>query len=100
MFLQRDCILWSEYNEFFLEGPRSRSYGRTEALKLIVQLCDEDYLFFFHFFRVMEDRWNEIDRGKPKYSSCPSATLSTTIPQGLVRDRTRTSAMGGRRLTF
>ena len=28
----------------------------------------------------MEHRWNEIDRGKPKYSgeTCPSATLSTT----------------------
>jgi hypothetical protein len=23
---------------------------------------------FFPFFRVMEHRWNEIDRGKPKYS--------------------------------
>jgi hypothetical protein len=22
----------------------------------------------FSFFRVMEHRWNEIDRGKPKYS--------------------------------
>jgi hypothetical protein len=24
------------------EGPRSRSYGRTAALRLIVQPCDED----------------------------------------------------------
>jgi hypothetical protein len=23
---------------------------------------------FFSFFQVMEHRWNEIDRGKPKYS--------------------------------
>jgi hypothetical protein len=30
----------------------------------------------------MEHRWNEIDRGKLKYSEkkCPSATLSTTNP--------------------
>jgi hypothetical protein len=31
----------------------------------------------------MERRWNEIDRGKPKYSggkACPSATLSTANP--------------------
>jgi hypothetical protein len=30
----------------------------------------------------MEQRWNETDRGKPKYSgkTCPSATLSTTNP--------------------
>jgi hypothetical protein len=29
---------------FFLvgEGPRSRCYGRTAALRLIVQPCDED----------------------------------------------------------
>jgi hypothetical protein len=52
------------------EGPRSRSYGRTAALRLIVQPCDEDEEkddeFFFSFFLVMEHRWNEIDRGKPK----------------------------------
>ena len=36
--------------------------------------CDKD---------VMEHRWNEIDKGKLKYSggkTCPSATLSTTNP--------------------
>jgi hypothetical protein len=27
---------------FFCEGPRSRSYGRTAALRLIVQPCDKD----------------------------------------------------------
>jgi hypothetical protein len=26
----------------FNEGPRSRCYGRTAALRLIVQPCDED----------------------------------------------------------
>jgi hypothetical protein len=25
-------------------------------------------IIFFSFFQVMEHRWNEIDRGKPKYS--------------------------------
>jgi hypothetical protein len=25
------------------EGPRSRCYGRTAALRLIVQPCDENY---------------------------------------------------------
>jgi hypothetical protein len=25
-----------------IEGPRSRCYGRTAALRLIVQPCDED----------------------------------------------------------
>jgi hypothetical protein len=27
---------------FVDEGPRSRCYGRTAALRLIVQPCDED----------------------------------------------------------
>jgi hypothetical protein len=35
---------------FFLEGPRSRSYGRTAALRLIVQLCGEDEHKDDHFF--------------------------------------------------
>jgi hypothetical protein len=73
---------------FFCEGPRSRYYRRIAALRLIVQPCDEDEekddQFFFSFSHVMEHRWNEIDRGKPKYSggggTCPSATLSTTNP--------------------
>jgi hypothetical protein len=36
-----------------------------------VQPCDEDEKKddqFFSFFPVMEHRWNEIDREKPKYS--------------------------------
>jgi hypothetical protein len=37
------------------EGPRSRRYGRTAALGLLVQPCDEDedddddYYFFYPF---------------------------------------------------
>jgi hypothetical protein len=53
------------------EGPRSRFYGRTAALRLIVQPCDKDEEKddqFLSFFQVMEYRWNEIDRGKPNYS--------------------------------
>jgi hypothetical protein len=39
-------------------------------------------IIIFFIFLVMEHRWNEIDRGKPKNSekTCPSATLSTTNP--------------------
>jgi hypothetical protein len=48
------------------EGPRSRCYGRTAALRVIVQPCDEDEVFFCLSI-LMEHRWNEIDRGKPKY---------------------------------
>jgi hypothetical protein len=46
-------------NFFGGERPRSRSYGRTAALRLIVQLYDEDeekYCQFFSFFQVMEHR--------------------------------------------
>jgi hypothetical protein len=43
------------------KGPGSRCYGRTAALRLIVQSCDEDDEFLI---LVMEHRWNEIDRGK------------------------------------
>jgi hypothetical protein len=50
------------------EGPRSRCYGRTAAIRLIVQPCDEDDSIFFSLFQVMEHRWNDTDRGKPKYS--------------------------------
>jgi hypothetical protein len=31
------------------EGLRSRCYGRTAALRLIVQPCDEDDQFFIFF---------------------------------------------------
>ena len=53
---------------FFLcgEGPRSRCYGRSAALRHIVQPYDEDEsLSIFSFLQVMEHRWNEIDRGNP-----------------------------------
>jgi hypothetical protein len=50
-----------------------------------VQLHDDDddyYYYYIVIFLVMENRWNEIDRGRQKYSgkTCPSATLSTTNP--------------------
>jgi hypothetical protein len=58
------------------EGPRSRCYGRIATLRLIVQTCDKDKEKDDQFFHcVMEHRWNEIDRGKPKYSG---KNLSTT----------------------
>jgi hypothetical protein len=56
----------------------------------------------FSLFRVMEHRWNESDRGKPKYlgkKSVPVPLCPPQIPHGCTRDRTRASAVGGRRLT-
>jgi hypothetical protein len=87
---------------FFWEGPRSRSHGRTAALRLIVQPCDEDDRFVFSFFRAMGHRLNEIDRGKPKYSGkkpVPVLLCQPQIPYRLTRDRTRACAVTGRRLT-
>jgi hypothetical protein len=55
------CMLVSFF--FCGEGLRSRCYGHTAALRLIVQPCYEDDYFFV--FPLMEHRWNEIDRGKP-----------------------------------
>jgi hypothetical protein len=80
------------------EGPRSRCYGRTAALRLLVQPCDEDEekddQFCFSFFQVMEHRWNETDRGKPKYSGKNLPLCLQQIPNELTRDRTRASVVG------
>jgi hypothetical protein len=47
-------VLLSLFLIFFSgEGPRNRLYGRTAALRLIVQSCDEDdddYYYFLSFF--------------------------------------------------
>jgi hypothetical protein len=49
----------------------------------------------------MEHRWNETDRGKPKYGGkhVPVPLCPPQIPHGLTRDRTRASAVSGRQLT-
>jgi hypothetical protein len=41
-----------ETEHFFLHGvgPHSRCYGRTTALRLFVQPCDEDEQFFTKFY--------------------------------------------------
>jgi hypothetical protein len=65
------------------EGPRFRCYGRTAALRLIVQPCDEDDSFFFFRFSCngapME--WNSQNKNRStRRETCPSATLSTANP--------------------
>jgi hypothetical protein len=45
--------LWNILHDAYFfcgEGPRSRCYGRTTALRLIVQSCDEGDQFFSVFF--------------------------------------------------
>jgi hypothetical protein len=75
---------------FFVRRVPQQILRTHRSLRRIVQPCDEEDEKddqFILFFQVMEHRWNEIDRGKPKYSgenrstrgkTCPSATLSTT----------------------
>jgi hypothetical protein len=65
-----------------------------------VQPCDEDEEKDDHFssiLQVMEHRWNEVDKGKPKYSGekpVPVPLCPPQITHGLTRDRIRASAVG------
>jgi hypothetical protein len=55
----------------------------------------------FPSFRVMEHRWNEIYRGKPTYSGKNVSQCHFVHHKSHMdwpRDRTRASAMGGRRI--
>jgi hypothetical protein len=67
------------------KGPAAEATDAPQPSGLLcnpVMKMERKMISFFLFFRVMEHRWNEIDRknrstwGKP----CPSATLSTTNP--------------------
>ena len=47
-----------------LRTPRSlEAYCAT-----LVMMIKRNMISFFLFLHVMEHQWNEIDRGKPKYS--------------------------------
>jgi hypothetical protein len=83
-----DTYTYITVNSIFFggEGPRSRCYGRTAALRLIVQPCDEDEEKVDQFFFIFPSNgapveWNwqgktEVLGGK----TCLNATLSTTNP--------------------
>jgi hypothetical protein len=93
------CFFWGGGGE----GPRSRCYVRTAAMRLIVQPCDEneDYQFFFAFpsnGAPVELNWQgktEVLGGK-NLSQCHFVHHKFHMD---TRDRTRASAVGGRRLT-
>jgi hypothetical protein len=81
-------------------GHAADATDAPQPLRLIVQPCEEDEgkddWFFFSFFRVIEHRWNEIDRRKPKYSGTkpvPMPLYTSQVEHGLGRDRTRSSAV-------
>jgi hypothetical protein len=90
-----------KYSVCVVKGPQQMVTDAPQRSRLIVQPCDEcDYLF--PFFQVMEHRWNENDRGKPKYSGkkpVPLPVFRPRIPRGLTRHWTRASAVTGRPLT-
>jgi hypothetical protein len=49
----------------------------------------KDNQFFFSLLQVMEHRWNEIDREKPKYSGekpVPVPLCPPQIPHGLTQE--------------
>jgi hypothetical protein len=99
------------YGPFFFsgEGPPSRRYGRTAALRLLVQPCDEDdddddYYYYYFFCPFPSNgapvEWNwqektEVLGEKP----VPVPLCPPQIPRGLTRDRIRASGVGRRRLT-
>jgi hypothetical protein len=80
-----------------VKGPAADATDAPQPLRLIVQLCDEDYQFF-SFFRVMEHWWNESDRGKTEVLGEKPVPVPL-CPHGLIRDRTRAADVRGRRLT-
>jgi hypothetical protein len=49
------------------KGPKTDATDASQALRLFGQPYDEGD-DIFDLFKVLEHRWNEIDRGKPKYS--------------------------------
>jgi hypothetical protein len=58
-------FLWRRAQQQKLRTHRSlKAYCATLVMKTKRKMIS----FFFSFFQAMEYRWNEIDRGKPKYS--------------------------------
>jgi hypothetical protein len=86
------------YNFFEVRAPQQmlRTHRSLEAYCATLWWRWRERWSVFSFFQVMEHRWNENGRGKPKYSGplCPPH-----IPHRIIRDRNRASAVGGRRLT-
>jgi hypothetical protein len=79
------------------EGPRSRRYGRTTALRLFVQPYDEhdSDCYFFVLFLVTEHQWNETDREKTEVLGEKPVPVPLCPPQilhRLTQDGTRALA--------
>jgi hypothetical protein len=59
MFMRKTVFL-SVFVSFF-ERPRSRRYGRTAALRLIVQPCDEDEEKDDQFFLIFPSNGTPVE---------------------------------------
>jgi hypothetical protein len=84
----------------FFKGPAADA---ADAPQLWGLLCNPvmKMIIFFSFFRVMEHRWNETDRRKPKYSGknlfqCHFVHHKSHMDWPGIET---VSAVGGRRLT-
>jgi hypothetical protein len=54
---------------FVEKGPSAEATDTPQLYGLLCSPCDEEKDDqFFSFFQVIERRWNEIDKVKPKYS--------------------------------
>jgi hypothetical protein len=51
-----------------VKGPAAEATDAPQPWGLLYNPVMKMISAFFSFFQVMEHRWNEIDRGKPKYS--------------------------------
>jgi hypothetical protein len=76
-----------------LKGPATDATDAPQPEGFIVQLCGEnDGEVFFCFSILMEHKWSESGRGKPKYSEknpIPVPLFPPQIPHGPTKDRTR-----------
>jgi hypothetical protein len=81
-----------------LKGPAADATDASQPWRLIVQPCVMKMINFYLLFILMEHRWNEIDREKPKYSG-KNLSQCHFVHHKSHMDRTRDSAVGGRRLT-
>jgi hypothetical protein len=86
------------------EGPRSRCYGRTAALRLIVQPLWWRWWERWSAFSLFPSNGAPLERnwqGKTELlgeKPVPAPHFPPQIPHWLTRDRTRASAVRGRRL--
>jgi hypothetical protein len=63
---------------FFVEkGPAADPTDAPQPSGLLCNPVMKMISFFFSFFRVMEHRWNEIDRGKRMYFGKKTFTIAT-----------------------